>query len=238
MRPAVGKASHGSKASRNTAIAIIVSSLLMLAGCGPTDEPVGAEPMQQSNQKASSMAAEDSGLDAENDPMGNEELDQPEEYLFAEAEIVAVDGSGVTGMVHFKQRRADVLEIEGRISGLKPGEHGLHVHEIGNCAGVGALSAGAHFSPDGDPHGSPQSQDADHHAGDLGNIVAGEDGNAEFALIDTDLQLDAASETIVGRAIVVHADADDFVTQPSGNAGKRIGCAVIRPVLRPAYVPD
>lgn len=172
------------------------------------------------------------GCGADTDPV---KVEDPDTYLLAEAEMMPVGGSGVTGHVGFVQR-GDMLHINGRVTGLAPGDHGLHVHEKGACAGPAAISAGAHFSPAGDPHGSPQGPDARHHAGDLGNITAGDDGIAEFELIDIELKLGSTSQSIIGRAIIVHADADDLTTQPGGNAGARVGCGVIQAVLQPEYV--
>lgn len=221
---------------RNALLSFVAA--LVLAGCSPQDEPVGVEPAEPTSREAPEEvegSSSDTEMVSGDDLTPGRELDVSEEHVFAEAEMQPVDGSGVTGTVHLKQR-ADLLEISGRISGLAPGEHGFHVHENGNCDGAGALSAGGHFSPENDPHGSPQNHDVAHHAGDLGNILADEDGNAEFSIFDTDLNLGDDASSIINRAIIVHENADDFVTQPAGNAGKRVGCAVVKPVLRPAYV--
>lgn len=176
---------------------------------------------------------EHSPLDNEIDPMRDESIGDPEEYMLAVAELGPVGASGVTGELRFKQRD-ELLEIGGRVSGLAPGSHGLHVHQVGDCSGP----VGEHFSPAGDPHGSPQEPDAGHHAGDLGNITADDDGNADIELIDAELELGGTSHSIIGRAVIVHAGADDLTTQPAGNSGAAVACGIIRPEPRPAYVPD
>lgn len=119
------------------------------------------------------------------------------------------------------------LRITGTIANLSPGEHGFHVHEYGSC-GNDADDAGAHFNPAGVEHGYLPSQGFEHaHGGDLGNISATEDGVAQFDLVYQGLTLADSSYSVMGRSLVVHANGDDFTTQPTGNSGARIGCGVI-----------
>ena len=120
------------------------------------------------------------------------------------------------------------VHLSGDIGGLQPGStHGLHVHEVGNCSAADASSAGPHFNPAGRAHGSPQA--AVHHAGDLPNVTAGSDGVAHVDVHVGGLTLGGAAATnILGRALVVHAQADDYTSQPAGNSGARVACGVIR----------
>ncbi|HEX5789131.1 MAG TPA: superoxide dismutase family protein [Woeseiaceae bacterium] len=143
----------------------------------------------------------------------------------AAAELRAASDSNVAGTLEFIQD-GDTLRIEGEITGLAPGQHGLHVHEFGDCSAPDASSAGEHFAPRSSEHGAPTDPTDERHAGDLGNIVAGEGGRAKVTVVADSLTLQGG-ESIVGRAIVVHADADDLETQPSGNSGSRVGCGVI-----------
>jgi Cu-Zn family superoxide dismutase len=140
--------------------------------------------------------------------------------------IAVLHGLGdnhVGGVITFTVEGNEV-EIKGEITGLKPGEHAFHVHEFGDCSSKDGMSAGAHFNPDnmthGGPHGGPR------HVGDLGNIKADESGKAVIDIRDNQITL-IGPHSIVGRSLIVHADPDDFKSQPAGNAGKRIGCAVI-----------
>lgn len=111
--------------------------------------------------------------------------------------------------------------------GLTPGSHGVHIHETGNCDPAGEKTfeqAGAHFNPSQSAHPL--------HAGDLGNLLADEDGEAVFTAFLEDVDLGTVSSSpgdTDGLALVIHADADDLVTDPSGNSGSRIACAVIVP---------
>ena len=120
------------------------------------------------------------------------------------------------------------VHLAGDIGGLAPNStHGLHVPEKGDCSAVDASSAGPHFNPTGRAHGGPDAPA--HHAGDLPNISAGADGIAHVNLHVMGLTLGgAAASNIVGRALVVHAQGDDYASQPAGNSGARIACGVVR----------
>jgi Cu-Zn family superoxide dismutase len=141
----------------------------------------------------------------------------------ATAVIHPTKGNKASGSVVFSLEDHGV-KVVAHISGLTPGEHGFHIHEYGDCNCDDAVCAGDHFNPTNEPHASPH--DAHRHAGDLGNIVADEHGNAQLSYIDSHLTLNGP-HSIVGKAVIVHADKDDLVSQPTGNAGKRIGCGVI-----------
>jgi Cu-Zn family superoxide dismutase len=119
------------------------------------------------------------------------------------------------------------VHVTGRISGLQPDStHGFHIHENGDCSAPDASSAGGHFNPTQQPHG-----DADkgpHHAGDIPNQQSDASGVATVDALVHDIQLGTGSDTdALGRAVIVHADPDDYMSQPAGNAGARIACGVI-----------
>ncbi|CAI9115540.1 OLC1v1016461C1 [Oldenlandia corymbosa var. corymbosa] len=136
---------------------------------------------------------------------------------------------GVGGVIHFHQEGDGPTCVTGTISGLSPGDHGFHVHELGDTTN-GCNSTGPHFNPFNKEHGAPS--DAERHAGDLGNVVAGGDGNAKISITDNQLKL-CGPHSIIGRAIVVHADPDDLgrggheLSKATGNAGARVACGVI-----------
>ena len=119
------------------------------------------------------------------------------------------------------------LHVTGTVRGLKANsEHGFHIHENGDCSAPDASSAGAHFNPAGTEHGR-HGQGA-HHAGDMPNIKANGQGEATISLHLTGVTLgDGGRFDVLDRALVVHADADDYSSQPAGNAGSRIACGVI-----------
>jgi superoxide dismutase, Cu-Zn family len=136
--------------------------------------------------------------------------------------VQPLSGSKVMGKVTFTQQ-ADGVEIEAELTGLTPGKHGFHVHEFGDCSKMDGSCAGGHFNPDKKQHGAPDA--AERHVGDFGNIEADADGKATYKRVDKMISLSGA-HSIIGRAVIVHANPDDF-SQPTGNAGGRVGCGVI-----------
>jgi Cu-Zn family superoxide dismutase len=121
----------------------------------------------------------------------------------------------------------DGVAIEGRITGLEPDSRlGFHVHEVGDCSAPDASSAGEHFNPTKQPHGDPD--DDERHLGDLPNLDVNDDGEATVDVTLDGVSLDRADRpSIRNRAIVVHAEEDDYETQPSGASGARVACGVI-----------
>jgi Cu-Zn family superoxide dismutase len=131
--------------------------------------------------------------------------------------------SKVAGTVHFRQE-VGAVHVTGALTGLTAGNHGFHIHEFGDCTAADFTSAGGHFNPAGNPHGGPK--DAKRHEGDMGNIEATPDGNGTIDYVDPELRFGGA-QSIVGRGVIVHANPDDFKTQPTGNAGGRVACGAI-----------
>lgn len=141
----------------------------------------------------------------------------------ASAELLARSGSTVSGSVGFSETDGR-LRVEANVTGLTPGEHGFHVHEAGDCSAPDASSAKGHFNPMGKAHGHHASEE--HHGGDLPNLIANAQGEAKYSAEIRGLTL-AGATGVVGRSIVIHADPDDYKSQPAGNSGKRIACGVI-----------
>ena len=139
--------------------------------------------------------------------------------------VAAAAGMNPSGMVRFVQQ-GDAVRVSGRIGGLRPNQvHGFHVHEAADCSGDG-LGTKGHFNPGGVPHGQHGGQV--HHAGDLVSLRANAAGVAEFDFSAKGLRVAPGPTSVVGRGLIVHRDPDDYTTQPTGNAGPRPGCAVIR----------
>lgn len=127
------------------------------------------------------------------------------------------------GVVHFTQS-GDKIKVEAIIEGLKPGPHGFHIHENGDCSAADFSSAGGHFNPGHKSHGSTEA--GEKHAGDMGNITADNKGKAKLTIELSGVTLSGA-ESIVGKSVIIHEKVDDFKTQPTGNAGARWACGVI-----------
>ncbi|KAF3972942.1 hypothetical protein CMV_003584 [Castanea mollissima] len=144
---------------------------------------------------------------------------------------VAVLGASpnVSGTIYFTQEGDGPTTVTGTIFGLKPGLHGFHVHALGDTTN-GCMSTGPHFNPVGKEHGAPE--DENRHAGDLGNVNVGDDGTVNFTIIDKQIPL-SGPNSIIGRAVVVHADPDDLgkggheLSKSTGNAGGRVACGII-----------
>ena len=133
------------------------------------------------------------------------------------------EGNNVSGTVTFEQTEEGV-KVTAHVKGLSPGKHGFHIHTYGDCSAADGTSAGGHFNPENEPHGAPN--DIQRHVGDLGNIEANEDGVATLEMVDQKLTL-VGKHSIIGRGIIVHQEADDLESQPTGNAGPRVACGVI-----------
>ena len=141
----------------------------------------------------------------------------------AVAELKPASGSQVSGTVSFYQS-GDKLRAEARLSGLKPGEHGFHIHEVGDCSAPDATSAKGHFNPTSSAHGKHGG--GAHHAGDMPSLIADAQGNASASFELPGMGIGSGID-ITGRGIIVHADPDDYKTQPTGNSGARVACGVI-----------
>lgn len=145
----------------------------------------------------------------------------------AEATLEARSGSTISGTVSF-QAVGDKVRVEARVAGLTPGEHGFHVHEVGDCSAADATSAKGHFNPAAKSHGHHGG--AERHAGDMPNLVADSSGKATLSAELGMLSLTEGPTGILKRSVVIHADPDDYKSQPAGNSGKRVACGVIRAV--------
>lgn len=170
-------------------------------GCVPSDE----------------IAREEAPMDA---PFP---VEQVEPVTQAVAVLHPTEGNNTTGVVHFVDSGAGIRVIAD-VEALAPGPHGFHVHEFGDCSAPDGASAGGHFNPEDMPHGAPT--DTQRHVGDLGNISADDTGVAHFEWTDSLLSFTGV-RSIIGRGVVVHAEEDDFTSQPTGAAGARLACGVI-----------
>jgi Cu-Zn family superoxide dismutase len=115
-------------------------------------------------------------------------------------------------------------KITVNLRGLSPGSHGLCIHEFGDCSAPDASSAGGHFNPTHVPHGGPET--LLRHVGDLGNVSADGLGRVKEELHDSLLSLDS-KQTVIGRALIVHAQQDNLLSQSDGGAGSSLACGVI-----------
>ena len=146
--------------------------------------------------------------------------------------VMSTHGNTAHGAVHFEDVAGGV-HVTAVLEGLSPGgTHAIHVHEFGDCSAPDGMSTGGHYNPDGHPHAGPDA--AMHHAGDFGNLIADATGRATLDFVTDNLTVAGEHNPVIGRAIIVHAKADDMATQPTGNAGARIACGVIGVAKPPA----
>ena len=142
----------------------------------------------------------------------------------ASARLTPTTGNTTNGIVRFVQT-GNTVRVTGGISGLKPGAvHGFHIHEKGDCSSGDGMSTGGHFNPTSSAHGNHDH--GAHHVGDLPSLTANAFGVATLNFESDSIRLDGPTD-ITGRGLIVHRDPDDYTTQPTGNSGPRLACAVI-----------
>jgi superoxide dismutase, Cu-Zn family len=151
----------------------------------------------------------------------------PDDPLRATAALQSTKGSKAFGEATFEQV-GDKVRVIVFAQGLKPEQqHGFHIHEVGDCSSGDGMSAKGHFNPQGKPHGHPLSEAR--HAGDLPALFADKRGRAKLDVMVDAITLNPGQPgNIIGRGMIIHADPDDFRTQPTGNAGARLACGVIK----------
>jgi Cu-Zn family superoxide dismutase len=135
-------------------------------------------------------------------------------------------GSSIKGNAIFTEINGEV-SLVAKLTGMKPGVHAIHIHEKADCSATDAASAGGHWNPTFKKHG--KWGDAEHHKGDIGNFTADVDGNATV-IFKTDewcIGCGDATKDILGKGLIIHEKADDYLTQPTGNAGGRVACSAI-----------
>jgi len=138
-------------------------------------------------------------------------------------DLFPTEGSEANGNVTFEETNG-IVKITAEVRGLAPGKHGFHIHEIGDCSAPDAGSAAGHLNPGSTQHGAPDSPI--HHAGDLGNLEADEEGNASFQMTVDFISLLEGPKSILGKAVVVETDEDNF--DPSRSDGAGLACGVIQ----------
>ncbi|WP_411843390.1 superoxide dismutase family protein [Salinicoccus sp. HZC-1] len=171
----------------------------------------------------------------------NTEYDGDEEETFLEEESEGTSGSSQEVTVNLMDTNeeevatATLTESESGVNvalegeNLPPGEHGFHIHETGSCELPDFESAGGHYNPTDANHGMEDPEGP--HAGDMENIEVGEDGTVDTEVTADMVTLEDGQDNTLftedGTALMIHSEADDYETQPSGDAGDRIACGVV-----------
>jgi Cu-Zn family superoxide dismutase len=186
-------------------LSLAVAGALVAYGCGQREEMETEEPMSE--------------------PAAEQPAAQPAASMTATATFQAAEGMALDGAIEFTQDAGGV-RVTAKLNGVqRAGLHGLHLHETGDCTAHDFTSAGGHFNPTGAPHGCPG--DDVRHAGDFGNIEIAADGSGNLDLTTDMVTVAEGPTSVVGKAVILHEGEDDCVTQPTGNAGGRLACAVV-----------
>ena len=149
----------------------------------------------------------------------------------ATATLLDAQGKDV-GVATLTEIAGGGVKVNVAVKGLAAGEHGLHVHETGTCTAPDFKSAGAHWNPTGKKHGKDNPEG--HHAGDIPNITVKDDGTgtADFTIAGATLAAgDLSMMDKDGSSVVVHAKADDYKTDPSGDSGDRVACGIVKAAM-------
>lgn len=196
---------------KNLKMHFLVGSFVLLAACGPANK-------EEDTTEEPEVAAVET-----EEPVAEEKV-----LNTAKATISSASGSTLTGEATFTDLGEGDVTFKLTVEGATPGEHALHLHEKGDCSAPDATSAGGHWNPAGVKHGK-RAVDHLYHAGDIANLEVGEDGKGVLTATISGWSIGGPDSTnIINKAIIIHADADDFTSQPSGAAGKRVGCGVIQ----------
>jgi Cu-Zn family superoxide dismutase len=187
------------------------AALVVLAACGPksdttaTDNSAQGTPVAQVTETTAATPPAATNLNS------------------ADATLQSKDPK-VSGTVHFTQEGAGV-HVVADVAGVKPGKHGFHLHENGVCTPPDYKSAGGHWNPGHAPHACMPAEPR--HAGDLGNITVAADGTGHLDVVLAGVSF-AGADSVVGKAVVLHAGEDDCKSQPAGNSGDRLACGVVQ----------
>ncbi|MEQ8926896.1 MAG: superoxide dismutase family protein [Fulvivirga sp.] len=187
---------------------LTVTTLIVLVSCSGTKQE---------------EASEDEATNSEE--MGMEKAEEVKPV--AMAAISSASGSTLSGEAKFTDNGDGTVTFELSVSGAAPGTHAIHLHVNGDCSAPDATSAGGHWNPADVDHGK-RGETQMFHAGDIDNIVVGEDSTGSLSMSVKGWSVGGADSTnVIGKAIIIHASADDFTSQPSGAAGARVGCGVV-----------
>ncbi|HXA76940.1 MAG TPA: superoxide dismutase family protein [Candidatus Acidoferrales bacterium] len=147
----------------------------------------------------------------------------------ARADIMNAQGAKI-GTAKLKTVRGGV-QISVKVDGLTAGDHGIHIHAVGKCEGPAFTTAGGHFNPTSAHHGVNNTMDPHPHAGDLPNLTVAANGKGSASVLAKGVTLGDGINSLFhdgGTSLVIHAKADDLMSDPSGNSGDRIACGVIQ----------
>ncbi|MER2089996.1 MAG: superoxide dismutase family protein [Sporosarcina sp.] len=196
---------------------------MVLAACGDgKDDPA---PAVETDGVKDGEAIDGKDADSADPSKANEVSD--DELSFATVDLMNSDGKSVGTAELTEEDRG--VRVKVNATDLPEGLHGFHFHEVGKCEAPDFESAGGHFNPTGASHGLEEKEGP--HAGDLPNLEVGEDGTVKDEFLAEQVTLESGKDNsllqVGGTALVIHAEANDGKTQPSGDSGDRIACGIV-----------
>ncbi|GAB3010242.1 hypothetical protein GCM10027284_31070 [Cyclobacterium sediminis] len=192
---------------------LFIGALSLAVACGP-----GANNSEESATDR---------IEITENQMDNMESETDTAEQSAMAVLSGANGSEVSGTATFNQTAEGKVKLVLSVNNLSTGKHAVHLHENGDCSAADATSAGGHWNPEGEEHG--KRGEGEFHAGDINNLTVGEDGLGSLVMVVDGWSIgDGQDSDILNKAVIIHAEADDFTSQPSGDAGSRVACGVIQ----------
>lgn len=190
-------------------LSITVIAMFAFVGC------------KNENKDLDSLNGVNDSIEAETNANADLNKEQPKTVSVP---MLSKSGSKVNGEVVFTEKDG-VVTMEGKFEGLTPGTHAIHLHETADCSAADAMSSGGHWNPTHQKHGKWGDAEG-YHKGDIGNLVADADGTSKITMETDEWCIGCGDENkdIIGKAVIIHEAPDDFVTQPTGNAGGRVAC--------------
>ena len=194
-------------------LSLFLSTALLLTGC------------KNENQTADERVDEHTNLTQQEEEAGANDTYEKEELSF---QIESRSGSNVSGTVTFLQENGEVT-MTAEVTGLEEGMHAIHLHENADCSAEDGSSAGGHWNPTFEDHGE-WGDSAGYHRGDIGNFDVNSNGKGSITFTTDEWCIGCEDEkkNILNKAVIIHEGVDDFTSQPSGNAGSRVGCAELK----------
>jgi Cu-Zn family superoxide dismutase len=192
---------------------VILSALIVLIAC-------------KEDKKTSNEESENT-VEVKKEDNKSKLVKEGDTKKFVNVRLESKSNSSAYGKLIFNEENG-IVTLEAKFMGLEPGTHAVHIHEFADCSSPDGKSAGGHWNPTFESHGKWGDENG-YHKGDIGNIEADEKGLAKLTMQTDEWCIGCGDESrdILGKSIIVHQGSDDFVSQPTGNAGGRISCGGI-----------
>lgn len=205
------------------------SAGLLLSTFNPSSLSIFAQNDSDSEETSETVETETTEATDTMESSAPTEADDDKDYDFEVESTVINSDEEEIGTAIFRQDAQGLVTLELKLEGLEEGEYGMHIHTVGLATAPTFEDAGGHFNPEDVEHGTES--ETGPHAGDLPNLVVGEDGTVDEIIEIPHVSLDPEGENTLnstdGTTLIIHEGTDDYTTQPTGDAGDRQAAAVI-----------